>query len=75
MWKVGFQVDHQLEHRRLFDREIGSPGPLEDLVHVRGRPPKPIRDAWPVSQKTPGIGDLTHPEHRRQAAPDRVIDD
>jgi len=30
----GLQVDHQLEPRRLLDRQIGRPGALEDLSDV-----------------------------------------
>src|SRR5262245_42171914 len=34
----GLEVDHQLELRRLFDREVGGFGPFQNLVHVRGCP-------------------------------------
>ena len=35
----GFEVDHQLELRRLLDWQIGGLGSLEDLVHVGGCAP------------------------------------
>src|SRR5262245_51372976 len=71
----GLEVDHQLERRRLLDWEVGSLGALEDLVHVGGRPPPPVRAIWLVSQETTGLRLLTQPGHRREAAPCRVVCD
>jgi len=41
----GFQIDDQLEFRRLLDRQVGRFSALEDLVDVVGREPEPVGDA------------------------------
>ena len=38
----GFEVDRQLELRRLLDRKISRPGTLEDLVDVRRHAPETL---------------------------------
>src|SRR5262245_63624730 len=38
----GLHVEDQLELRGLLDGQVGRLGALEDLVHVGGRPPKPV---------------------------------
>ena len=34
----GLEVDDQLEPRRVFHREVGGFGPLQELVHLGGDP-------------------------------------
>src|SRR5262245_50896255 len=44
----GLGVEHELELRRLLDRQLGGLGTLEDLVHVAGGPPYDRVEVWPV---------------------------
>jgi hypothetical protein len=46
-----FQVDDQLELRRLLHREIGWFGTFKNLVHIRSRPPEQIINARPIGHK------------------------
>ena len=42
-----FEIDHQLELRRLLDRQIGSLSALQDFIHVRGDAPVDVRPFAP----------------------------
>ena len=37
-----FQIDHELEFRRLLDRKIGGLGAFKNLVHISGGAPVQI---------------------------------
>ena len=43
----GLEIDHQLELRRLLHGEVGGPGALQNLVHVRGAAPIEIEKVGP----------------------------
>ena len=64
----GFQVDHQLELRRLLDRQIAGFRALEDLVHVCGGTPEQVGTVWPIGHKTASVHEFRPIEYRRQAA-------
>src|SRR5262245_36048297 len=51
----GLEVDHQLELRRLFNRQVGWLGPLENLVHVGGGAPEEIRVISTVTNESTGL--------------------
>src|SRR5262249_39738173 len=63
------EVDHELEFRRLLDREVGWPRTLEDLIHVNPGAPPLIRQAWPVRHQASGLHILPGTICGRQAAP------
>ena len=49
------ETDHQLELRRLLDRQIGGLGSLEDLVHINGDAPVTIRVVRRVGYESASI--------------------
>src|SRR5262249_37834166 len=54
----GPQVDHQLELRRLNDRQIGGPGAFEDATRVNPNQPVRLGVAWSVASQATGLGAL-----------------
>ena len=51
----GFQIDHQLELRRLLHGEIRGLGAFEDLVHIRGGAPIQIGNARRITHKPANV--------------------
>ena len=51
----GFQIDDELEFRRLLDREVRRLCTFENLVHVRGGTAIHIGKAHSVAHKPPGF--------------------
>ena len=51
----GLEIDRQLEFRRLFHRQIGGLGALQDFVHVICGAPVAVREVRPVGRKSAGI--------------------
>src|ERR1700752_4058249 len=49
-------VDHEIELRRLLDRQLAGLRALEDLVHVAGGPPYDRVEVWPVRQERALLG-------------------
>src|SRR5262245_47547258 len=54
----GPQVDHQLELRRLNDRQIGGPGAFEDATCINPNQPVRLGVAWSVASQATGFGGL-----------------
>src|SRR5262249_53310069 len=54
-----FEINHQLELRRLLDRQIGRFGSLEDSVHVIRDAPISVRFVRPVGHEPTGIYKLS----------------
>jgi len=48
----GFEVDDQLESRRLLDGEIGGFGALEDLVYIHRAASKQVVDVRAIGEET-----------------------
>src|SRR6185295_5631688 len=63
----GFEVDDQLELRRLLDWEVRGLRALEDLVHIGGRSPKRISEARSIGHEAPDIDEIPRRVHGRQA--------
>ena len=62
----GLQVDHQLEGRRLLDRQIGGLRPLQDPVDEVGLPLVTRRKACSIGQQHPRIGIAALLRHTRR---------
>src|SRR2546422_10998760 len=62
----GLHVDHELELRRLLDREVGWLRALEDFVYVRRRTPPEISEAGAVEHEPPDIHENSHAVNCRQ---------
>src|SRR5262249_2720775 len=57
------EVDDEVEFDRLFHRQVGGGGALQNLLHVAGGPPGPVGQAWAgghQSSRTPGLAPLLH---------------
>src|SRR4029077_944473 len=63
----GFQIDDELELRRLLDRQIFRLGAFQDLVDVSGRAPVEISDQGTVSHQATLLGKLSGGVHTWQA--------
>src|SRR6267378_6972118 len=50
-----FEIDYELELRRLLDRQVGWLGAFEDSVDVSRRLPELTREARPERQQTAGV--------------------
>jgi hypothetical protein len=61
-----FQVDNQLELRRLLNGNIGSLGTFKDLVHVCGGAPPQIREIRSIGHKSPGFQKFSLAVYRRE---------
>src|SRR5581483_6080519 len=53
----GFQINHQLELRRLLDRKIGGLGAFEDLVYVGGRAMPEVGKIWRIDHEAADLRD------------------
>ena len=62
----GFQIDNQLELRRLFHREVGGLSALKNLVDVGGGLPVQISLVRPVGHEPTRVHELAGSEHCRQ---------
>src|SRR5262249_24981988 len=71
----GLQVNHQLEPCRLLDREVGSLGALENLVHVDGRAAEYVETAAPIGHEAAGVHVLSLWVHGWQPIPVREARD
>src|SRR5437764_11539271 len=72
----GLEVDDQLELGGLLDGKIAGLRALEDLIHVRGRPPEQIVKVWPIGHEAAGAHDkLTLVVNRRQLVLGRKLDE
>jgi hypothetical protein len=60
-----FQINHQLELRRLFNREIGGLGALQDSVHEICDAPVAVREVRAVGHEPAGIYSFSTLEYRR----------
>src|SRR5207244_12242267 len=69
------EIDHQLEFRRLLNREICWFGTLQDLVDVGGGAPEQIRAVRPIGHEPTGIGKFPEMKERRQMVFCRQIRD
>src|SRR5262245_53836920 len=61
----GLEIDHQLELRRLLDRQVGRLGSLQDSVHVIGDAPVAVREVRVVGHEPAGIYSFTVVRYRR----------
>jgi hypothetical protein len=62
------EVDHQIEHRRLLDRQIAGLRAVEDLVDQYGDAiGQPGRDHWPVRHQGSRYGERPALRHRRRS--------
>ena len=61
----GFEIDHQLELRRLLHRQIGRLGSLQDSVHEICDAPVTVREVRPVGHEPTGIYSFSVAVHRR----------
>ena len=60
-----FQIDHELELRRLLDGKIGRLGSLENSVHVISDAPVALREVGPVGHEPTGIYKFPSDVYRR----------
>src|SRR4051794_23073350 len=64
----GLEVDEEIEFRRLLDRQITRPRPLQNSVHVDCGSAKQVRVARTITHKAPFLHKFLEKIHRRQAA-------
>ena len=48
----GFEIDDQLELRRLLDRKIGGFCAFEDFIYIHRGAPISLRQAWRITHQT-----------------------
>ena len=64
----GFEVDNQLELRRLLHREIGGLGAFQNLVHVRSGAPVQVENVSAIVHEAAGFRILRLWVNRRKPA-------
>ena len=61
----GLEIDHQLEFRRQFDRQIGRPRTLVDLVDVHGKTAVALVDDRSIGHQVAALHEQCPARHRR----------
>src|SRR5215510_15748063 len=64
----GFQIDDELELRRLLHGKIGGLGSLQDLVHICSGTPVQVDNVRAVAHKTPSLYIFWKRVYRREPA-------
>src|SRR5262245_28772055 len=62
----GLAIDHQVEFRRLLDRQVAGLGAFEDLIHIRRGAAEKIGKVLAVAHQPARHHVFPLPEHRRQ---------
>src|SRR6476661_4275638 len=65
----GLEVDHEVEFRRLLDRQVGRFRASEDPVDVVGGPSEHPSQAWPIRHQAARPGEPGVAGHRRYGSP------
>src|SRR5436190_18408885 len=63
----GFEIDAELENRRLLHGQIARPGALEDLRGVQAALAEGVHEAWPIAHQAAGRGIFPVAEDRGNA--------
>src|SRR5262245_9948491 len=61
-----FQIDDELEFRRLLHCNVGGLGAFQDFIHKVSDSPPIVRRVRPVAHQAAGLNKLTRWVHRRQ---------
>src|SRR2546423_3840702 len=69
----GLAVDHELQPRRLLDRQLAGLGALEDAVDEEGGAAVELEQAFAVAHQAAGGDVFALREHRRQAGAERPL--
>jgi hypothetical protein len=64
----GFEIDAEVEFRRLLHGDVAGLGPAQNLIDQLGGAPKQAWLAWPIAEQKACWGTAAGAEHRRQSS-------